>query len=210
MHVYFVRHGATRESENHTHQSPNASLSPKGNEQASSVAEYLRSVNPDIILSSEYTRALETARIIGMRVGRVPVTNGLFYEIMRPSKLYGQSVFGIETLWYVVLSVLHHKNPAWRYADAENFCEISRRAERALEYLKNSQGTYASVVVVSHTVFINLMVAYMCKNRLLGMLDLVRTFFHIERMKNGEVIHLEYRGNATTNTCSWYVITENE
>lgn len=208
MHVYFVRHGETLALRRHRHQSPNTPLSPTGREQANSTAEYVRSLNPDILLSSEYTRALETARIIGMQTGLTPITNGLFYEIMRPSKFFEKKIYSIETLWYIMLSVMHHKNHSWKYADAENFVEISTRAQKARVYLESLSSTHTSVVVVSHTVFINLMIAYLCNNNLLNIFDMARTFLFVEQLKNGGVIHVEYTGTGGANTCSWNLITE--
>ncbi len=203
MHVYFVRHGETVLNSKHIHQSPNTPLSPNGREGIVTLAEALRGVNPSIILSSEYTRALESARIIGSRVGLSPITNGLFYEIIRPSKFFLKSIFSPETFWYVFQSMMHRNKASWRYADAENFVEVSNRAKKALQYLESLRENHSSVVVVSHTVFINIMVSYMCKDRLLDIRDLFLTFFHIEKMKNGEVIHMEYVGDGSTHTCNW-------
>jgi broad specificity phosphatase PhoE len=205
MHVYFVRHGETSLNKKHIHQSPNTPLSVIGREQILSTAEVLRAVNPDLLVSSEYTRAIETARIIGMHVGLTPVTNGLFYEVERPSKLFNKSTLGLETLWYELSSFLNRKNPQWRYADAENFSDISNRAKKALTYIESLYGNHESVVIVSHTVFINVMVSYMCKNRMLDFRDLIYIFFDMERMKNGGIIHVEYQGPSDENTCIWQV-----
>lgn len=208
MHIYFVRHGETMLNKRHIHQSPNTPLSPKGREQVLTTAEFLRGVNPDALLTSEYTRAVESARLIGGAVGIKPMVNGFFYEIMRPSKLFGKSHFNFETFWYVILSVLHRNNPSWRYGDAENFFDISSRAKKALAYLESLRGTHDSVVVVSHTVFINTMVSYMCKNRILDIRDLILTFLHIERMKNASVVHVEYTGATAPHTCAWTLVQE--
>ena len=97
MHIYFVRHGETLLNKSHVHQSPNTPLSAEGREQVLTVAEFLRSVNPDALLTSEYTRAVESARIIGSAIGIKPVVSGLFYEIVRPSRLFGKSHFNLET-----------------------------------------------------------------------------------------------------------------
>lgn len=208
MHIYFVRHGETMLNAKHVHQSPNTPLSEKGREQVLTTAEFLRGVNPDILLTSEYTRAIESARLIGSSVGLKPTVSGFFYEIMRPSKLFGKSHFNLETFWYVLLSILHRKNKSWRYTDAENFFDISSRAKKALTYIESLRDTHTSVVVVSHTVFINTMVSYMCKDRILDIRDLFLTFFHIKRMKNASVIHMEYNGSSAPNTCAWSLMKE--
>lgn len=208
MHVYFVRHGETDLNTKHIHQSPNTPLSDKGRDQAVSTAEILRVVNPDLLVSSEYTRALETARIIGLRTGLTPITNGLFYEVERPSKLFHKSTLSLETLWYELCSAYNRNNPGWRYADAENFTDISNRAQKALRYIESLQGKHESVVIVSHTVFINVMVSYMCKDRMLDFRDLFHVFFNMERMKNGSVIHVVYSGPVIGSTCSWSVVNK--
>ncbi len=206
MHIYFVRHGSTTLNDRHIHQSPSTPLSPKGHDEALWVAESLRSVNPDLLISSEYTRALETARVIGLCVGLTPTTNGLFYEVERPSSLFGKSHFHPRTLFYVLSSALMRNRPLWRYQDAENFSDIKARATRALTYLESLVDTHASVIVVSHTIFINMMISYMCQNKMYDLKSLILTILHIKQMKNTDVIHVEYVGKTGKNTCSWSVV----
>lgn len=206
MHVYFVRHGETLLNKKKIHQSPNTPLSPKGREQVETTAEYLRSVNPDLLLSSEYTRALETARIIGLHTGLTPEVQGLFYEIVRPSSLYEKSHFHIRTIMYVLQSIFYRNNPRWRFEDAENFADVSSRAQRAITHLESLEGKAESVIVVSHTVFINIMVSYLCKKKMLGTSDLIATFLSVERLRNAGVIHVEYEGKAPDGTCAWRLV----
>ncbi|HEX4798990.1 MAG TPA: histidine phosphatase family protein [Candidatus Paceibacterota bacterium] len=208
MHVYFVRHGETEENRRHVHQSPNTPLSPRGVDGVRTTASMLRVVNPDLLISSEYTRALESARIIGQHVGLEPVTNGLFYEIVRPSSFYQKSIFSFKTLTFVFFSCMRRNNPSWRYEDAENAVMIADRAQRALAYLESLRGTRQSVVVVSHSVFINVMVAYMCRNTMLRITDMLGTFLRIGKLKNGEVVHLEYVGNGAKGLCNWRIVQD--
>lgn len=208
MHIYFVRHGSTVLNDRHIHQSPNTPLSPKGYDEARSVGESLRSVNPDLLISSEYTRALETARVIGECVGLTPETNGLFYEVERPSSLFGKSHFHPKTLMYVFLSALMRNRPVWHFQDAENFSDIKSRATRALTYLESLTATHTSVIVVSHTIFINMMISYMCQNTMFDLKRLILTILHIKQMKNTDVIHVEYVGKTDMNTCAWSVVHE--
>ena len=203
MHVYFVRHGETVLNRKNVHQSPSTPLSPEGREQALTVAEALRGMNPDLLLTSGYTRARETAGTIGLCTGLVSTISGLFCEIVRPSSLYGKSHFHPSTLTYVLLSILNKDNVSWRYEDAENFNDISTRAKSALAHLESLHGTHESVIVVSHTVFINIMVSYLCNDRMLAVRDLLPIFLHVKRMKNTDIIHLEYAPSVGSNTCSW-------
>ncbi len=203
MHVYFVRHGETAENRLHVHQSPNVPLSPRGVEQIRSTAEFLRKVNPDLLLTSEYTRAFESARIVGLATGLTPQTNGLFYELERPSKLFNQSIFSLETLWYAGASVIHRKIPTWHYYDAENYHDIDARARKALAYLESLNGTHQSIIVVSHTICISIIHACMCKKWPPKTRDLFTLFLDSRRMRNGSILHVEYLGTSSPMTCAW-------
>ncbi len=207
MHVYFVRHGETLLNKTRVHQSPSTPLSPKGKEEAVATAKYLKDVQPDFLISSEYTRALETSRIIGLHTGLPTKTNSLMSEIIRPTVLFGQSHLSLQTLRYIFLSLIHRNKSSWHYTDAENVIEISNRSKRALEYLESLEGTHRSVVVVSHTIFLSCMVSYMCKSHVpLRIYDIFLAFLTMGRIKNGSVIHAEYTGETIPGTCSWKLI----
>lgn len=205
MHVYLVRHGKTALNKRHIHQFPTTPLSDEGREEAVTTAEYLRSMNPDCLISSEYTRALETARIIGLHTGLTPETNALFYEIIRPSSVYGRSHFSVETFKYVILSVLRRNNKQYRYKDAENMHDLIVRIQKAFEYLEGLSKKHSSVVVVSHSVFMNLLVAHMCKESPLSFFELFKSFAKVIFTKNGSVLHLEYQKKTKKDepVCPW-------
>lgn len=205
MHVYFVRHGLTQLNQKHIHQSPNTPLAPNGCDAVLNIAEELRAVNPDLIITSEYTRALETARLIGARTGLTPRIEGLFYEVVRPSKLYHTSIFSLETAWYMLRTFLKRKDPTWRYYDAENFTDIEHRAKKAITYLESLADTHASVIVVSHTVFLHIVISYLCRNRMLDLRDLIQVCLSSKKMKNGSMIHATYTKETGPGTCAWVV-----
>jgi UPF0755 protein len=207
MHVYLVRHGETFLAAQGVHQSPNTPLSPRGKEQAESAAEYLRSVNPDLILTSGYTRAVETARVIGLSTGRSPNVHELFYEIIRPSSLYHKSLFSLATFRYVLRSFLKRKDPKWHYEDAENYTDLCARAHAARDFLESLSKTHKTVVVVSHTVFIRMVLSLLCENRIPGTFGMMRIFFGIVRFPHTGIVHLEYgRVAPRSKTCAWTVI----
>jgi broad specificity phosphatase PhoE len=203
MHVYFVRHGETFLNRSNVHQSPNTPLSPRGQEGAISIAEYLRGVNPDVLLTSSYTRALETARIIGNAIGKKPEIYDDLHEMIRPSSFYGTSQRSFETFWYVFRSLRQRHNPTWRYNDGETFYEVSERARRVLRRIESHAQEYGSIVIVSHNIFINLMVAYMC-HETLTIPTLLKAYFHLHVLKNSSVLHMQY--DPHNHTCAWQVI----
>lgn len=208
MQIYFVRHGETILNRHHIHQSPTTPLSALGKKQALLTAEHIRPLKPDLLLSSPYTRALETSRIIGLTLDMTVHPSKLFYEIRRPTSLCDRSLFHPKTIIYVLLSVWHRKNPKWRYEDAENFNDIYERVQNALAYIETLRKKHKTVVIVSHTMFINLVVSYMCKDRILAVRDLILSFLHIEQMKNGGVLEVDYNEKHSKNTCAWQLVKQ--
>jgi broad specificity phosphatase PhoE len=103
------------------------------------------------------------------------------------------------------LSVWNRSDVTWRYKDGESFPDIYARVQRAFEYIESLADDHASVVIVSHTIFINFMVTYMCHGRMLTLRELLVSFFHVEQLKNCNVIELKYLGTRkkNTNTCNW-------
>ncbi len=203
MDVYFVRHGVTDYNVRHIHQPPTVSLSEKGREQSATVAEYLRSMNPDLLVTSDHLRAVETAGIIGNTLDLVPVENWLFHEVGRPSDLYNRSHFHPKSIWYVISSILHRADSTWHSRDAENFADVEERVRGALKFLEACTSDHKSVVVVSHAIFINLLTAFMCKNRILDLRDLLPSLLHVSQLKNTGVMHIKYVGKTPKNTCAW-------
>lgn len=206
MHVYFVRHGETDLNVRHLLQSPSVPLNVHGYDEARTVGEYLRVVNAGRLVTSSQERALQTARTIGSIIGLTPQPMSMFREIDRPTALIAVSIFNIRTLWYLTLSVLHRNNLKWRYKDAENFGDIYRRVHAAFTYIESLAEEHKPIIIVSHSVFINLMITYMCHDRILTLRDIVKTLLHINELKNCDVIHAEYVGPAFGNTCAWELV----
>ncbi len=203
MHVYFVRHGETDLNVRRVHQSPGTPLNENGFSQARSTGEYLRAVNADYLITSTYERALQTARTIGAATSLLPVRKDIFREVERPSNLADTPLYGIRSLWYVGMSVLFRDTPLWRYRDAENFTDIHARVRNAFDYIESLTEEHKSVIVVSHSVFINLMIMYMCQDRTLTLGNLVKTLGNVNELNNCAVTHVEYIGPACGNSCVW-------
>lgn len=206
MYVYFVRHGETVLNRGNIHQTPHTPLSVKGWEQARTVAEYIRPMHPEVILSSSYTRAMETARVIGQTLKLTPQSSTLYREIDRPTSLSGTSILGRRTFWYVLLSVWHRKDPEWRFEDAENFTDIYTRVRKTMEHIEELGEKHQSVVVVSHNIYINLLIAYMCHDRILAVRDLLPSFLNIKKMQNCGVVAIRRRNVRNACGCTWEVV----
>ncbi len=203
MHVYFVRHGETDLNRRNVHQSPGTPLNLRGFDQARSIAEYLRPMNPTLLLTSTHVRALQTARVIGFATGVEPKPNQLFREVDRPTILTERSFYAPRTFMYVLLSTLFRNNPKWRYKDAENFSDIYARVQKTLPYIESFTEAHESIVIVSHSEYINLMIAYMCHDKKLSLREIVTTFLKINELRNCDVVHVEYVGPTRRGTCAW-------
>lgn len=209
MHVYLVRHGETFLAGAGIHQSPNSPLSPRGKEQSETVAESLRVVNPSLILSSGYTRAVETARVIGLHAGKPTQVHELFYEVIRPSSLYHKRLLSLATFRYVLYSFLNRNNPTWHYEDAENYHDLCERARKARVHLESLATKQSSVIVVSHAVFIRVLLSMLCEDRMPNIREMVAIFLGIARLPYTGVIHLVYEKTAPrSKTCAWQIVKD--
>ncbi len=152
--IIFVRHGSTARNENHTHQNKEEPLSKEGLIQAERVANRLKGVKADLILSSRCRRAVQTAHAISNSIGKRVIYTSLLNELADPSEFFGKE--------YVVDSVVriaeeiraHAADPKWHYSDEENFFDLKKRAIRALEFIKSKKAE--TVIVVTHSVFMRM------------------------------------------------------
>jgi broad specificity phosphatase PhoE len=210
MHVYLVRHGETFLAHQGIHQSPNTPLSPKGKEQAESVAEYLRPMNPSLILTSPYTRAAETARVIALHTGKKTTQAQLFTELIRPSSLYHTRLLSLATFRYVLSVFFKRYDASWHYEDGENYADLSARARNARIYLESYAAKKREVIViVSHMVFIHVLVALLCQDRMPSTWEFVKLAFGSVRMPHTGIIHLAYEKTAPrSKTCAWRIIND--
>jgi broad specificity phosphatase PhoE len=203
MHVYFVRHGETDLNRRHLHQSPGTPLNAAGFDQARSVGEYLRPMNASLLITSTYERAAQTARVIGQSTGLTPVYSPHFREVERPSLFAEKSLFSLRTFWYILLTVIFRNRPRWRYYDGENLTDIFARVQQSFRTIEARTEEHGAIIVVSHSAYIALMVRYMCHDRRLSLMDLVRVFFSTNGLENCEVLHVEYVGPTVKGTCPW-------
>ncbi len=203
MHVYLVRHGETFCNTNHIHQHEGVPLAEKGKEQATCAGRALAHLSEPYLVSSDLARARETADIIGKTLQREVTIDPLFREMRRPSTLFGRAYFGLYSLWVGFKLFLGSFSSSWHYSDEENLRDVSMRIERALAHLQSLSKTHEHVVVVSHAVFITLMLTRLRHGKIsvfayaLGILKLFQ-------VGNGSITHLSYE--CIGETCSWKII----
>lgn len=157
--IYFVRHGQTVANSGKTFQGATEELSEKGRDQAQTVAERFTRIPIDIILSSTYVRAHDTAKAIHAKT-KVPLEmTDLAVERKRPSIIHGKShedkdakLINATTFREGWLA----RNP--RHSDEETFDDVIDRARKLKKLLE--ERSEENIVVVSHGGFKRMFLAY--------------------------------------------------
>lgn len=203
MNIYFIRHGETEYNRKHIHQDPCVPLSERGALQIEQTARVLAELPVTKLITSDMTRATESARIIGNRLKLQPEQNPLFREVVRPSKLFGKSHFGLHSALFTLKLIAHIQNPTWHYQDEENLFDIKDRVAKAVEHLKDLRHEHKHVVVVSHSHIINLFLEYMCSYKDVKARDYIRTLVSAHKLGNGSITTVVYANDDNPYTCDW-------
>ncbi len=163
---YFVRHGQSLLNERGIRQDGHGQLSDRGVEQAHITGERLaeeQRINGhiNIIVASPYDRTRETADIINAHIKvKKPIEySDLLIERRNPTKIIGQSIEDPEIRKIVDMIDHSYHGDDFRYADEENFADLRNRAAACLEFLERRHEK--KVLVVTHGIFLKMLVAYM-------------------------------------------------
>ncbi|OGG52722.1 hypothetical protein A2851_03930 [Candidatus Kaiserbacteria bacterium RIFCSPHIGHO2_01_FULL_53_29] len=155
--IYFVRHGETEGNTGKLFQGADTPLTQRGLDQARTVASRCVKLPITALVSSSTKRALQTAEIIGEKMGLSVESVDLFAEVRRPSRLVGRSKDDAEA---------RQMEEAWhrsccgdgpRVEDGENFDDGKARAGAALTFLENHSAD--SLLVVTHGLFLRTLFA---------------------------------------------------
>lgn len=161
--VYFVRHGEAEGNALRISQDVHTPLTERGHEQAKVVAERVAQLGIEKIYTSHMGRAIDTGMYIAEVVGIKSEQSEFFGEWLNPTSLRGKSLDSEE--YKIWMDTMKEKisDPDWRYEDYENFSDITRRLEHAVELLENNN--FDTILVVSHGKFLRLFLAYIlnCK-----------------------------------------------
>lgn len=203
MEVFFVRHGQTDGNIAKRHQHPNTAINQVGVFQAQAVAKKVGRLKPTHLITSPSLRAVLTAQEIAKVCDLIPVTQSLFKEFIRPSYLVGERLISNRTLLYIWQWF-------WGYPEAsrhsgETYAQFIKRIEDAKNYLEKLP-TGARVVVVSHTVFINLFLEHLDNPKPMGLFRAGLRFFKIFRLKNASLIQLHYDDAGNSDISNWQLI----
>lgn len=155
--IYFVRHGESEGNAGDTYQLDSSTLSNKGLNQAEQIAERALHLPIKSLVSSTMPRAVETATVISKKIQLPLVTSELFVERRRPSGQQGLIRTSPEAIEMDNGIIRSASEVGYRYADEENFDDLTLRAEKALSYL--AQHASDNILVVTHGVFLRVLLA---------------------------------------------------
>lgn len=159
MKVYFVRHGESQLNAQRVHQLSTTELSEIGKQQAEVVAKRLLKLPIDVLLSSTYSRAKQTADIIRKFINKPIEYSPLFNERKRPTVIEGRATNEPEVVAINNKITQNLHNPTWRHSDEETFFDMKERAENALTYLTEYNKEH--IAVVTHGDFLRMLIGVM-------------------------------------------------
>lgn len=154
--LHLVRHGETPGNAERRFQMPGIPLSDTGRQQAAAAAQALRELAPsaEMVLASDYARAMETARIIAgelkLPLLPEPALRERNFGIAR-GRLY--SDFTEET-------IASWRQPHYRIEGGESWADVHERVAAFLEKLRNDPPA-REIIAVSHGGAISVMLHHL-------------------------------------------------
>jgi broad specificity phosphatase PhoE len=155
--VYLVRHGESETNAGDMRYGQSARLTARGHQQAKFLAQRCARLPVEIIISSGFPRADETAEYIVHTVGKPFEQSALFAERRPPTANLGQSKSEPDYIAYEAGFWSNFGEPSWRHRDAENFEDLNARAKQALAYLASRPEQ--NILVVGHGFFTKILAA---------------------------------------------------
>ena len=153
MNVFLVRHAESADSRDNwpTPQSP---LSDFGRQQSQALSSLSRFRLIDTVMSSKWTRAKETARIVAKKLGKpLELIEGI-HEREQSKKIYGSKFSGKISQEYIAGSTANLDNLDWRFSRGEeSLREVSQRAAIFKKHIEKEHLSQ-NLLVISHDVFI--------------------------------------------------------
>jgi broad specificity phosphatase PhoE len=203
-HVYLIRHGETLANRKQIHQGPYEPLSVEGRTQAEKVASFLRDKNIDTLVCSTYTRARETAEIIGEKLCLPFILEESVIEFKRPNRLYGRRHYSVASLLYVLRLFLQRENQHWNDDGAENMFMIRNRIVDTKTMLSTVTGKH--IAVVTHDVFMNIFLEMICREKSISFVEFVHVLLVARKTPNTGIMHLYYDEEVPSGVCQWQVM----
>lgn len=159
--IYFVRHGQSIDNVSPVFQGVSSPLSAEGEKQAELIANRLKHVEFDALVASPVKRAKQTAEAISKATSRDIRFSELFVERIKPTSVGEGKPWTdpeAQRIWREWDETYLSADPATKFEDGENYAEIIKRAEDALNYLLNQPEQ--KIVVVTHGYFLRTLISY--------------------------------------------------
>ena len=208
MRFYFVRHGETILNAEHIRQGEEGALSERGREQAYRVGNALEDLFIARIISSPFPRAKETSAIINAHL-EVPITySPLLGERRNPKEIIGKHTDDPEVARIVDQMDLAYHEDDYRFSDEENFDDLKKRARKCLMML-SLQGA-GTTCVVTHHIFLKMLLAYMLHRDRLHAADFAKLAFFNFSDNAGITVCDFHPLRIFSPTRGWEVISFNE
>jgi broad specificity phosphatase PhoE len=156
--IYFVRHGQSEGNALRVYQSASIPLSELGHEQAQQIASRFNNISADLLISSPYVRAYETAEYISKTVNLPIEKNELFRERKRPS-IQEERSKELEELKAIDKVIADNWEISdYRHSDEENFEDLKQRAKKAFEFIESREED--NIIIVTHKNFLHCLIWY--------------------------------------------------
>jgi len=210
MHIYFIRHGQTEFNKNGVHQDPSVPLSDIGRTQIEKTATRLTELPITKLVASDFTRARESAEIIGREIGCVPEPSELFREVRRPSEVYGKKHISFASARAGVGLSLAMLRGNVHYADEENLYDVRERVRTAVQFLIGLQSEHDHVAVVSHAFIIQFFMRYMCGGGEVHLRDYILSVMGARKLHNASISTVTYEDDKNPGTCDWVLTSHND
>jgi broad specificity phosphatase PhoE len=192
MEIYLVRHGQTGGNEAKRHQSEESHLTPLGKQQAKRAAQKIKQLHPTQVMVSNRVRAIETAQAIAQATDLTPQVHAVFTELCRPERIYGYHHSSLQSIWYIYQWYQGKVGEESCSREGESYNHFFKRVKEA-QLLLESQPADSRIVVVSHSIFINFLVAHLHDKKPMGLIRALLIFTKILRIENGSVTRLQYQ-----------------
>jgi len=153
MYIYLIRHAEGENSKRYW-QKPSTKLSDFGRKQAKALAQLPRLEEADVILSSDWDRAKETAEIAISHL-KLPIkTLSLIHEREQPTKIYGAERTSSFSIKYTTEMIENSDDLDWNFKNSEE--SIRDVAKRSIQFQKLLINKYKEqqILVFTHDVFI--------------------------------------------------------
>ncbi len=203
-HVYLTRHGETVANRKWVHQGPSEPLSELGRMQAQNVARYFKEKPIDMLMSSTYLRARQTAEIVSEELALPCLFEDTLKEFRRPNHLYGRRHYSPQSFLYLARLFIHQEDPQWDDDGAENMFTVRNRIRQARDILAQAQGEH--VIAVSHAIFMDMFIELACKEKDLTLMEYISGLMAFKKTPNTGIIHLFFDAQAQPGVCPWQLV----